>query len=256
MEPQMKRQSMSTKVIAAVLSVNLIVAPVSATLSAQPEETDEQQLPLYHSPEFSPQHPEAAEQVLRNKQTPLSYEQLLDYAMTQMQQDRFREAVVLYEQALRYAPDDEQRVFSLMWLGQSLLDSASTADPETRPALFKRAGLVFNQASQLSSASPEAAAMRVIAWTNAADQLELSAAEHDLRRLGVELEGDEVFLSVGVILALTFAASVFTYETYVLISDLTQEEKLERLAGVMKISAAAMFFAKPRVPKVISPFKD
>jgi len=256
MELSMQRQSLSTQIIAAVLSMSLVVAPVSAMRSGQPTDSNEQPLPLYHNPEFNPQQPEAAEQVLRNQQSPLGYEQLLDYAMTQMQQDQFREAVVLFEQALRHAPDDEQRVFSLMWLGQSLLDSASEADTDARTALFKRAGIVFNRASQLSPASPEAAAMRVVAWTNAEDQLELSAAEHDLRRLGVELEGDEVFLGALTVLAMTVAGLAAINATVILLSDMTTEQKLDRLETVMKIVTGAMFLSKPRVPKVISPFRD
>ena len=62
--------------------------------------------------------------------------------------------------------------------------------------------------------------------------------EDGLRRLGVELEGDEVFLAAGTILALTFAASVGTYVAYTLSSDLTEEEKLDRLEKVMVTTIA------------------
>ncbi len=250
----MKRQSFSTQLIATVLAVSLITAPVTATLGHQPAETDDQEISLYQSDEFSPHEPEVAEQKLRSQMAPLSYEQLLDYAMTQMMQNQFREAVVLYEQALRYAPNDEQRVFAMMWLGQAILDSASSADEEARSAIFRRAGMVFNRVSQLSPASSGAVVMRVIAWTNAGDQLELVTAEHDLRRLGVELEGDEVVLTAAAILAYTLSGLVAVTVGRILLSDMTDEQKIDRLENLMKIVTGAMWLSKPRASKVLSPY--
>ncbi len=252
----MKCQSFSTQLVATVLAVSLIAAPVSATLGYLQTESDDQRVSLYQSDEFNPHDPEAVEQELRGQVTPLSYEQLLDYAMSQMVQNQFREAVVLYEQALRHAPNDEQRVFAMMWLGQAILDSASDADEEVRPALFRRAGMVFNHASLLSPASSGAVVMRVVAWTNADDQLELSAAEHDLRRLGVELEGDEVELATGTVFVfvITLSALVTAHAGLTLISDMTTEQKLDRLEKVMRIVTGAMWLSKPKVSNVLSPY--
>ncbi len=251
----MKRQSFSTQLIAAILAASLITAPVSATLGYLQTESDDQQVSLYQSDEFNPHEPKVAEQKLRNQTTPLSYEQLLDYAMTQMMQNQFREAVILYEQALRHASNDEQRVFAMMWLGQAILDSASSANEESRPAIFKRAGTVFNHASQLSPASSGAVVMRVVAWTNAGDQLELATAEHDLRRLGVELEGDEVALiSAAAILAYTLSGLVVITTGVILLSDMTDEQKIDRLEKVMKIVASAMWLSKPKASKIRSPY--
>lgn len=226
--------------MATVLTANMIVSSIPYALGGPEDIATTQDVKLYRNEQFSPDRPIEAEQILRSQTTPMTYEQLLDYAMTQMEQDRFLEAVVLYEQAVQHAPNNEERVFSLMWEGQALLDSASITDDGNRPEVYRHAGEVFNRASQLSPTSTEAAAMRIVAWASARDDLETLVAKHDLRRLGADMEGTEVCLGALSILAITFAAVTATYTVYTLTSDLTQEQKLDRLEHSMTACVLAM----------------
>jgi len=236
----MNQQSISFRIVATVLTASMIVSSIPYVFGGPEDNAASQDVKLYRNKQFSPDRPTEAEQILRSQTTPMTYDQLLDYAMTQMVQDRFLAAVVLYEQAVQHAPNNEERVFSLMWEGQALLDSASITDDDNRPGVYGRAGEIFNQASQLSPTSTEAAAMRIIAWTNAGDELETLIAKHDLRRLGVDMEGTEVFLGALTIMALTISGVVATYTVYTLTSDLTQEQKLDRLEHAMTACILAM----------------
>tara|TARA_A100000171_G_scaffold53021_1_gene75478 strand:+ start:9048 stop:9737 length:690 start_codon:yes stop_codon:yes gene_type:complete len=207
------------------------------------------EMPFYRDRDYLDIGAEAVIHSLLDQDEEYSYEQLIDFAIANMLLDEFAKASTLLEIAVRVAPSHEERVFATMWLGQAYLDH-STVTESTFDAnrLAHRAGNAFNVASELAPESSEAAAMRVIAWKQAGDNLEVMAAEHDLRRLGVDLEGEQVALVTGTaILAWTFAGLAATYVVYLLQSDLTEEEKLDRLEGIMKLNAAAMWASKPKI---------
>lgn len=181
----------------------------------------------------------------------LRFEEQIDYAAALYASGRILESAIVYELSVRLADQQEDRVFALMMTGQTLMDAASISDDLEKAEMYIYAGQVFNAASRLAPDSKEAAAMRVAAWNKAGDRLELASASSDLRRLGVHEEGEEVSLTAAaVIVASVYAATMTTYTVYVLVSDLTQEEKMSRLRNATVLSAFVA--SKAAVPRLIN----
>lgn len=250
-------------IIVAVLGLTLL-----SGLGSNPPEApkDLQSVQLFQNADLAGIDAEEAEARFRESRTPLGFSELLDYAMTQMLQDRFREAAVLYELAALQAGDDSQRAMAHMFEGQALLEVAYAEEAAEAQRLFQRAGGVFNKASRIAPESQEAVIMRLVAWTCAGDQLETMAAEQDQRRLGLALEGQEVALGVlasaaievvrnpsarraagRVIFKLLDHAGAIMYLIELKISDLSSEEKLDRLRTMAFLSFFTSFRAS-RVP--------
>ncbi len=254
----MNRTSVLTLVI-----FTLPVAPQAAYAAhfAQPDietTSPDSTTSLFRNYELSPTNLAAAQLYFDTKQDSLGYTDLLDYAMVHMLQDRFTEAALLYELATKHASNDQERVAALVWQCQALLDSTSNLSSPARESTFSRAGIIINKAALLSPQSREIAVLRTIAWTNAKDELELLVAQHDLKRLGVELDSKEVVLPLAglavpaLIMATTGSAIAVTTTAYVLLSDLTPEQKIDRLIEITRTVMLASVMSKVKLPKSIA----
>lgn len=259
----------AVSVVVAVLGLALLGAV--GGWGAKPDDApkDLESVRLFQNAEFEAMAPERVEAKLRDSRAALEFEELLDYAMSQMMQDRFREAAVLYEVAARQAKTDPERVMALMLQGQALLEVGFDSDMAESKRIFTQAGECFNKVSRLVPDGQEAAMMRIVAWACAGDQLELMAAEQDQRRMGLELEGQEVALgAIGAALVspgaisfykqagkviITFAVLNYdsiAYTIQIIRSDLSQEEKLKKLRNMAILSKIIQLRAV-RVPNVL-----
>lgn len=261
----MKQQQVCRKIItlAVILqtSTPFVVYGSPIFQDEQDATIQDNDLVLFHNASLSPTDLTTAEYYFKSLQSPLGYSELTDYAMVHMLQNKFEEAALLYELAYKHANNDQDRVFALMLQGQALLDSTYNMDLPTREASFARAGVIFNSVATISTESREIALLRATAWANAGDQLEFAAAQHDLKRLGTELDSDAILLPIGLAIGVSYASTILAASAgtvaigtwaYVALSDLSQEEKIDRMMGILKIVTAGSILSKTRLPKIIN----
>lgn len=233
--------------MAAFLSVQIGIVPAAlAGLRTEPTPSAS----VFHAEGLDPWDAPAVSHAFFENAEPLGFRQMMDYGMSLMLQDRFSEAVLVYNLAAKQGADAGDRAVATMWLGQALFDAASMVDisskADERAGLFRRAGVAFNEASRIAPDCPAAIGMRHMSWKAANDRLELAAAEQDMRRAGLQFEGAEVVLSTGAILAIGFVGLKIVLVGTILLSELSQREKIDRLEGLFKIYAATLgYVARP-----------
>lgn len=124
-----------------------------------------------------------------------SWADLIERGRIAIAEGDFAAASTVFESSLNSAESEVQKAISLRFLGHALLASAQSipcrrdGERARRDALLRRAGGSLNEAQRHAPACRDLAAARVTAWSQAGDELETLAAEHQLRVIDPSMEG-------------------------------------------------------------------
>ncbi len=132
---------------------------------------------------------------LRSKVESWDWIDLIERGRLAVADGDFAGGATVFEASLQRATESVQRLVSLHYLGRAMLHDAQIKsvpgeqERAARDRMLREAGDRLNQAQSYAPMSREIAAARVTAWSQAGDELETLAAEHQLRVIDPAMEG-------------------------------------------------------------------
>jgi hypothetical protein len=172
---------------------------------------------------------------LRAKQGAWQWRDFIDRGRAAVGQGDFAGAATAFEAASQSAPDEATRLMSDYCWANSLIASAQALPPvdnaahPRRAVLLAQAGGILNGAQRVAPLSRDIAAARVTAWSSLGDELELAAAEHQMRVIDPSMEGTprcEPATAMLVVALVVFVAGRYTLHAFEFKGHLTPEQRL------------------------------
>jgi hypothetical protein len=171
------------------------------------------------------------------------WRELVDRGRVAIAQGEFSAAAMAFEAAVQAAPTDAERTMSeycwasaLIACAQSLPNVEGCANPARGP-LLAQAGNLLNKVQRDVPQSGEVAAARLSAWSLLGDELETTVAEHQLRVIHPNLEGNpRCLLTIGVVAFVVCVSGRYVLKTYEFDGYLKPEQRLA-LLSVLDVGA-------------------
>lgn len=189
---------------------------------------------------------------LRQMETGWEWIDLIERGRIAIAEGDFSGASTTFEASLQWVDRPFERLVSLQLLGRSLLHSAQTmrvsneAEQAARGRALREAGERLNEAQQSAPLSRDIAAARVAAWSQAGDELETLAAEHQLRVIDPSMEGTARMepMTVAIVCYAVFKAGQLVLKYYDFGGHLKPEHRAAML-GAMDLAVSTSLVGLP-----------
>lgn len=177
---------------------------------------------------------------LRSKSGSWGWAELVDRGRIAVAQGDFAAAATAFEAASSAAAGDAERVMTAYCWASALIASAQSLPDvkggphPNRDRLLSQAGRLLNAAQRSVPQSRDIAAARLTAWSLLGDELETTAAEHQLRVIDPTLEGNPRCepATIGLIVLIVFVAGRYALQVYDFKGYLEPEQRLALLAAL------------------------
>lgn len=177
---------------------------------------------------------------LRSKSGSWGWAELIDRGRIAVAQGDFAAAATAFEAANSAATGNAERVMTAYCWASALIASAQAlpvvkgAPHPNRDRLLAQAGKLLNDTQRSVPQSRDVAAARLTAWSLLGDELETTAAEHQLRVIDPTLEGNPRCepTTVAVVVLIVFLAGKYTLKVYDFKGYLEPEQRLALLAAL------------------------
>lgn len=175
---------------------------------------------------------------LRSTSGAWGWRELIDRGRIGVAQGDFASAATAFEAAHGAAPGPAERI-TTAYCWASALIAAAQALPEVdraphpgRARMLLLAGTLLNAAQREVPQSREVAAARVTAWSLLGDELETTAAEHQLRVIDPTLEGNPRcdLVTIGIVALVVFVSGRYVLQTFEFRGYLEPEQRLALLS--------------------------
>lgn len=237
-----------------VMLVSAIAAMPSRGLMALPKAMDPATPP--HLSDLDPSELDSAIterlDALRQTRSAWAWSDLIERGRLAVAEGDFSGAAIIFEASVQSADEPIERLVSLQLLGRALLHDGQTMpasserEREVRSEVLREAGLRLNQAQVEAPMSRDIAAGRVAAWSQAGDDLETLAAEHQLRVIDPSMEGTARMdpLTAAVVCYAVFKAGQLILKHYDFGGHLKPEHRAAML-GAMDLAVSASLVGLP-----------
>ena len=166
------------------------------------------------------------------------WRELVDRGRVAVAQGDFPAAAMAFEAAFKAAPADAERAMSAYCWASALIASAQSlpgvkgAENPARRPLLVQAGNLLNEVQRDVPQSREVAAARLSAWSLLGDELETTAAEHQLRVIDPALEGNPRcdLVTIGIVALVVFVSGRYVLKTFEFEGYLEPKQRLALLS--------------------------
>jgi hypothetical protein len=166
------------------------------------------------------------------------WRELVDRGRVAVAQGEFPAAAMAFEAAFKAAPTDAERAMSAYCWASALIASAQSlpgvkgAENPARRPLLVQAGNLLNEVQRDVPQSREVAAARLSAWSLLGDELETTAAEHQLRVIDPALEGNPRcdLVTIGIVALVVFVSGRYVLKTFEFEGYLEPKQRLALLS--------------------------
>lgn len=174
---------------------------------------------------------------LRARPDAWGWRELVDRGRIAIAQGDFASAAMAFEAARHASSSEVERVTATVCWANSLIAAAQAMTPfkdgvdPRRTPMLAQAGRLLNEAQRIVPMSREVAAARVTAWSLLGDELETTAAEHQLRVIDPALEGNPRCepMTIGMIALVVFVSGKYILKVYDFKGYLEPEQRLALL---------------------------
>lgn len=235
------------------LAASLIAMSCQGLLAAPQPQNPPTQPPLteMHPAEFEKAVAERLNN-LRHKGSAWGWSELIERGRIAVAEGDFSGAATVFEASLQSADEPIERLVSLQLLGRALLHDGQTMpassewERQVRSRVLCESGGRLNQAQVEAPMSRDVAAARVAAWSQAGDELETLAAEHQLRVIDPSMEGTARMdpITAAIVCYAVFKAGQLILKHYDFGGHLPAEHRAAML-GAMDLAVSASLVGLP-----------